>query len=85
MQAAFIRRLGCGAQLAHANHYSTGSDPAAVGIAYEPNSAAIELKYFRLAHTRSLKESYRFNVWQSQTFLAKMMPEGSNNEGHTGG
>ena len=43
-QAAFIRRLGCVAQLQHANHYSTGSDPAAVGIAYEDGSAELELK-----------------------------------------
>ena len=28
----------------------------------------LELKYYRLSHTRTLKESYRFNVWQTQTF-----------------
>ena len=29
----------------------------------------LELKYYRLSHTRALKESYRFNIWQAQTFL----------------
>jgi len=31
----------------------------------------LELKYYRLSHTRALKESYRFNIWQAQTFLGK--------------
>ena len=37
-------------------------------------SAEIELKYFRLAHTRTLKESYRFNVFQTQTFNGPSPP-----------
>jgi len=40
------------------------------------NSTEIELKYFRLAHTRALKESYRFNVWQAQTFLGPLAVAG---------
>ena len=34
----------------------------------EAKDCVLELKYFRLSHTRTLKESYRFNVWQTQTF-----------------
>ena len=41
----------------------------------------LELKYFRLSHTRTLKESYRFNVWQSQTFLGPTPPS-SRVKGH---
>ena len=34
----------------------------------------VELKYFRLSHSRSLKESYRFAIWQAQTFLGESPP-----------
>ena len=30
--------------------------------------------YFRLSHSRSLKESYRFAIWQAQTFLGESPP-----------
>ena len=79
-EKAFLRRMGVpiaaenqvndntayalGRHIGTANKYS---------VSLEPGSAELELKYFRLAHTRSLKESYRFNVWQSQTFLASMV------------
>ena len=43
-------------------------------------SAELELKYFRLSHTRALKESYRFNVFQTQTFLGPLPP--ANESGH---
>ena len=39
----------------------------------------IELKYFRLSHTRTLKESYRFAIWQAQTFLGELPPTTTNN------
>ena len=38
------------------------------------DSCHVELKYYRLSHTRALKESYRFNIWQAQTFLGKSPP-----------
>ena len=43
-------------------------------------------KYFRLSHTRTLKESYRFNVWQTQTFNGPE-PRAVGDQGHieTGG
>ena len=34
----------------------------------------LEIKYYRLSHTRSLKDAYRFNVWQAQTFLGPVTP-----------
>jgi hypothetical protein len=67
--------------------YGGGTNPAAVGIELVDNSAELELKYFRLSHTRALKESYRFNVWQAQTFLGPLPPldsEGHVNEGAQG-
>ena len=84
-QSAFVRRLGKVAEVAYANHYSSANNPAALGIEFKAGSARLELKYFRLAHTRSLKESYRFNVWQSQTFLAGMVADDYNGSGHVNG
>ena len=49
--------------------YGGAQNAVDYGITLVDGSAEIELKYFRLAHTRALKESYRFNVWQAQTFL----------------
>ena len=54
--------------------YGGAEDAAALAIDFVTGSAEIELKYFRLAHTRALKESYRFNVWQAQTFLGPTPP-----------
>ena len=75
---AFIRRMGHAAPHAvAANHYGQAQVSAAGGafaVSYVPDSAELELKYFRLAHTRALKESYRFNVWQCQTFLSNIPP-----------
>ena len=52
-----------------------GSNPAAVTVEIgSTEDCILELKYFRLSHTRTLKESYRFNVWQSQTFLGPTPP-----------
>jgi hypothetical protein len=90
-QKAFLRRMGsCPETLAAGavnvpgavdNVYGAGNNEAAIGIELVADSAELELKYFRLSHTRALKESYRFNVWQSQTFLGPMPPSG-NTEGH---
>ena len=57
------------ASQAYTDAYGSGTNSADIGIELVDDSAELELKYFRLSHTRSLKESYRFNVWQSQTFL----------------
>ena len=40
---------------------------------------SIELKYYRLSFSRSLKESYRFQIWQAQTFLGKAPPSNAAN------
>jgi len=60
---------------------NTSTEP--VLIKYVDKSAELEIKYFRLSHTRSLKESYRFNVWQAQTFPGPVPPSaaGGTNEG----
>jgi len=67
-RAAFIRRLGSGGTAADGKVLN-GSSSKDVGIELVDKSCVLELKYFRLSHTRTLKESYRFNVWQAQTFL----------------
>ena len=73
---SFIRRLGsvvAGGAGAIANVATNNStDPLAVALV--DDQTHIELKYYRLSHTRALKESYRFNIWQAQTFLAKAPP-----------
>jgi hypothetical protein len=96
-QKAFIRRMGMvGASAAtgvggaaadpigtgtYDASYGPGTNPADIGIELEEDSCELELKYFRLSHTRSLKESYRFNVWQAQTFLGPRPPN-NDTEGH---
>ena len=79
--AAFIRRLGnmfdeaAGLVVAPGvAAYGSNTSAAKIGVEFVENSAELELKYFRLAHTRALKESYRFNVWQAQTFLGEQPP-----------
>jgi len=79
--AAFIRRMGgnpAGAvvrtPIAHAA-FGDAQSKAACAIEFvDDGSCELEIKYFRLAHTRALKESYRFNVWQAQTFLGPQPP-----------
>ena len=61
--------------------YGPGTNPGDIGIELEADTAELELKYFRLSHTRSLKESYRFNVWQAQTFLGPRPPD-NDTQGH---
>ena len=60
--------------------FGRGINQADVAIELVDGSAELELKYFRLSHTRALKESYRFNVFQTQTFLGPLPPRGQ--EGH---
>ena len=80
---SFIRRLGGGTGLGgHAGLLNGGQNAAAVGIAMgDTKDCILELKYFRLSHTRTLKESYRFNVWQTQTFNGPTVPA-AGAEGH---
>ena len=42
----------------------------------------LEIKYFRLSHTRALKEGYRWNCWQAQTFQGPAPPTQAA-DGHT--
>ena len=75
-EKGFLRRLGTirtAGSNANTVRQNQNTDP--IGIVLDPNSDCyVELKYFRLSHTRALKESYRFNIWQAQTFLGKAPP-----------
>ena len=62
--------------------YPTAVNAADIGVEFEEGSAELELKYFRLSHTRALKEPYRFNVWQSQTFLGPVPTNVDQTDGH---
>ena len=82
--AGFIRRLSgvVAATGVQAVGMIGGSNPAACTVEMgKSEDCILELKYFRLSHTRTLKESYRFNVWQSQTFLGPDPPK-SSTSGH---
>ena len=74
-EKAFIRRLGdtdgSGAVDAQVGA-NTSRGPVTVEIV--PDKTYVELKYFRLSHSRALKESYRFAIWQAQTFLGEAPP-----------
>jgi hypothetical protein len=67
---SFIRRLGGSSVAGAGAALLTGAqNAAAVAVTMgDAKDCILELKYFRLSHTRTLKESYRFNVWQTQTF-----------------
>ena len=74
-QTSFLRRMGVVApNAAGVAAYGGAENAGALAIEFVADSAELELKYFRLAHTRALKESYRFNVWQAQTFLGPRPP-----------
>jgi hypothetical protein len=84
-QTAFLRRMGVVAPNGGAAAAYGGAENAgALAVEFEADSAELELKYFRLAHTRALKESYRFNVWQAQTFLGPRPPTAAR-DGHDRG
>ena len=81
-EKAFLRYLGTGSSTTDRIQVITDyvADTCAntcqlpVLIKYVDKSAQLQIKYFRLSHTRSLKESYRFNVWQAQTFPGPVPP-----------
>ena len=80
-EKAFLRRLGgptAGGGLGQTIGLNTATDP--VGMKIVDNETYLELKYFRLSHTRALKESYRFNIWQAQTFLGEAPPTAASTE-----
>ena len=71
----FLRRLGtvtAGGDGAAA--VSANTNTSDIGVEIVDGQTYIELKYFRLSHSRSLKESYRFAIWQAQTFLGEPPP-----------
>ena len=83
-EQSFIRRLGRTQATSAAGDTSiaqNGSN-ASVGVEIVDNETYLEIKYFRLSHTRALKESYRWNVWQAQTFNGKMPPSAPDADGH---
>ena len=72
---AFIRRLGdVAGGAAHDAVIAKNKNMDDVGIEIVDGQTYVELKYFRLSHSRSLKESYRFSIWQAQTFLGEAPP-----------
>ena len=76
-QKTFIRRLGRTSALVTdgAGHYSANSSNAPVVVELvKTETPYLEIKYFRLSHTRTLKESYRWNCWQAQTFQGPTAP-----------
>jgi len=76
-EKAFLRRLGdvqTGGNNAGENIVSSNKSRLDVTMEIVENETYVELKYFRLSHSRSLKESYRFAIWQAQTFLGESPP-----------
>ena len=73
---SFIRRLGtiAGTEAPGAGNIGSQTMNKSLKVALVADSCHVELKYYRLSHTRALKESYRFNIWQAQTFLGKAPP-----------
>ena len=83
-EKGFLRRLGgvaAGGDNAAAISANTNTNDVHIEIVDQ--ETILELKYFRLSHTRTLKESYRFAIWQAQTFLGPPPPPTPNEEqGH---
>ena len=78
----FIRRLGGGTGIGGGDLLTGGTQAAPVTIEIgDAKECQLELKYYRLSHTRTLKESYRFNVFQCQTFNGPSIPA-ANAKGH---
>jgi len=74
-EKAFLRRLGDVTGGGEKNHtVARNTNRSAVTMKLVDNETYVELKYFRLSHSRSLKESYRFAIWQAQTFLGEPPP-----------
>ena len=77
---SFIRRLGRTKDVSPAGGGAIGANAsaAAVGVKIADNTTPyLEIKYFRLSHTRTLRESYRWNCWQAQTFQGPPPPSGA--------
>ena len=83
-EKGFLRRLGtCSSGGANGDNIVLNTNSRDVSMSIVDQETYIELKYFRLSHTRTLKESYRFAIWQAQTFLGEMPPSATSNEkGH---
>ncbi len=83
----FIRRLGrtTATSATGANEVigaGTSTQSVGVELVTDANYAPyLEIKYFRLSHTRALKEGYRWNCWQAQTFQGPAPPQ-NNAAGH---
>ena len=81
----FIRRLGGSYGTAAGDATllvgPDNADACAVTMG-DPTKCILELKYYRLSHTRSLKESYRFSVFQCQTFNGPDVPAVGADTGH---
>ena len=73
-EKAFLRRLGDTQGGEATGKFGVNKNQEAVKMEIVPNATYVELKYFRLSHSRSLKESYRFSIWQAQTFLGEAPP-----------
>jgi hypothetical protein len=81
----FIRRLGRTRGVSGAagglDTHNSGAD-LGVELMNDGNyTPYLEIKYFRLSHTRALKEGYRWNCWQAQTFQGPAPPK-NENDGH---
>ena len=73
-EKAFLRRLGDTHGSEATGKFGANKNEEVVSMEIVPNETYVELKYFRLSHSRSLKESYRFSIWQAQTFLGEPPP-----------
>ena len=80
-EKSFIRRLGRTSAVlgGGAGNFAANDSNASVAVAIADNTTPyLEIKYFRLSHTRTLKESYRWNCWQAQTFQGPVPPSAAN-------
>ena len=83
-EKSFIRRLGRtqSTNTVGGPNIGDNASTAAVQVEIVENQTYLEIKYFRLSHTRALKESYRWNVWQAQTFNGAVPPGAIGSNGH---
>ena len=81
----FIRRLGrTRGVVGGGGALATHDSEAALGVELATDGnfmPYLEIKYFRLSHTRALKEGYRWNCWQAQTFQGPAPPRAAG-DGH---
>ena len=82
---AFLRRMGVPTQGGDNAAYGDARNGGPITFELVDDFCELELKYFRLSHTRALKESYRFNVWQAQTFLGPTVSDAHTGDGHVAG